>query len=1240
MSARQNPYVGLVPYTEADAEWFFGRDQEVRLITANLRAARLTLLYGASGVGKSSVLLAGVLPRLQHLVVEHRPVAAGNGRGTLLADRPPIAVTVFREWRDPPLAQLADGMRSAVAEACDDDVPPWDGAEPFTDWLRTLTARARTLLVVLDQFEEYFQYHPDETGPGTFGTQFPAIVNDPDLRVHFLMSLREDAWSRLDRFKGEIPELFGNYLRIDYLDRAAAHDAIVKPLEHYNETAAEPVGIEPELLDAILRDVRTGRLALAEGQPTGPGTEPAPEGEERVETPYLQLVMERLWAAGTANGGHALTLATLEELGGAASIVSSHLTDAMAALSADDRATAADVFGFLVTPSKTKIAHRASDLAYWAQRPEAEVRRVLDDLASGDRRILRRVPPPGDEEVDRYEIFHDVLADAILEWAGENRQQRQRAEAREARRRARRRNALRILGGVALVAAVVVAFLMWNHQRKHSADVATQAQIQNEKNRIKEAEQRSGVLARSSETQLGSDSERALLLALAAYRASHTDEAGRALGRAFAAARARAAYVERPSPGCATCATRARARPAPVAFSGTGPYFYGPFEPEGMNAGEQASLSPDGSMVALIRDGRVELWRPAEGKVDTVRGARGVAKVAFIGNGSRLLVLTRNGRALVAGGAGTARPLGDRPELLAVSADGRYVATTSGRALRVWPLAHPGAATSAKLGFFPGRLTFSPADPGVIAVMTYEGAPALVRWRSTARVPKPRGPFRPVPAAPAAAPSVEDSCFGAGPAMFSADGRVLISTGPDGRVIGLSMPELKKRFRLPPTVGCPSVVRVDAHARRVLVASGSVATIYSGRGGIPVAQLGGHTDSIADAAFSPNGDLVATAGADGSARVWDAETGVQLVDLRGTGLGGRVAPIAHVSFTPDGRFVVTADEDGVARMWVVTSGTRHLGAWRRRVRGVGLADDGRVLASLPGGAIVSLAPGGGRRQVVRKTPGHTGYTLFSADGTHAASFTFGKGNGSLLWFELGRRKLVRLASAEFVNSISISEDGRDVLVGGNRRLRVWSDGRASGVVRLTRDERRDGNIAELSKDGRRVLIARFLGGARLVNVDGTDEARLRGEAAKSLNTADFSPDGTQVVTAGQRGAVVWDAKTGRPIDRLGASVGPVTGAVFSRPDGLEITTVDRHGTIRIFDAEKREEKSALAPHPGARYGLLFNSATRTAVVVGEDGLAVRRCDACRSFEWLEAHAGARLTLTPAQVEDFIRKEAR
>ena len=59
------PYVGLQPYTEADIDYFFGRERDQRIIAANLGAARLTILYGASGVGKSSVLLAGVVPSLR-----------------------------------------------------------------------------------------------------------------------------------------------------------------------------------------------------------------------------------------------------------------------------------------------------------------------------------------------------------------------------------------------------------------------------------------------------------------------------------------------------------------------------------------------------------------------------------------------------------------------------------------------------------------------------------------------------------------------------------------------------------------------------------------------------------------------------------------------------------------------------------------------------------------------------------------------------------------------------------------------------------------------------------------------------------------------------------------------------------------------------------------------------------------------------------------------------------------------
>jgi RecA-family ATPase len=60
------PFVGLRPYTDAERDYFFGRERDQRVISSNLYAASLTILYGESGVGKSSVLLAGVVPGASH----------------------------------------------------------------------------------------------------------------------------------------------------------------------------------------------------------------------------------------------------------------------------------------------------------------------------------------------------------------------------------------------------------------------------------------------------------------------------------------------------------------------------------------------------------------------------------------------------------------------------------------------------------------------------------------------------------------------------------------------------------------------------------------------------------------------------------------------------------------------------------------------------------------------------------------------------------------------------------------------------------------------------------------------------------------------------------------------------------------------------------------------------------------------------------------------------------------------
>jgi len=91
--ARRSPYQGLTPFDERDKAYFFGREKDARLIAADLFASAVSILYGASGVGKSSVLRAGVVP--------------------LLRPREDLTVVVFNTWQSEPVAPL----KSAILEA-------------------------------------------------------------------------------------------------------------------------------------------------------------------------------------------------------------------------------------------------------------------------------------------------------------------------------------------------------------------------------------------------------------------------------------------------------------------------------------------------------------------------------------------------------------------------------------------------------------------------------------------------------------------------------------------------------------------------------------------------------------------------------------------------------------------------------------------------------------------------------------------------------------------------------------------------------------------------------------------------------------------------------------------------------------------------------------------------------------------------------------------------------------------
>src|SRR3954452_6399706 len=214
--AARSPYPGLLPFSGEDEPYFFGRAAEREIIAANLIASPLTILYAPSGVGKTSVLRAGVANDLEAL-------AKADATGT-----PEFLVAGVRRWAVDPIDEI-DAAVAAAARRNGLDPPPSDPR--LVDRLSALVDHTgATLLLIFDQFEEFLLYHQDAWKPGEPANEIALALNTNDLSVIFLVSIREDALAKLDRFKGRVPHLFENYLRLERLDVAGGCEAIERPL--------------------------------------------------------------------------------------------------------------------------------------------------------------------------------------------------------------------------------------------------------------------------------------------------------------------------------------------------------------------------------------------------------------------------------------------------------------------------------------------------------------------------------------------------------------------------------------------------------------------------------------------------------------------------------------------------------------------------------------------------------------------------------------------------------------------------------------------------------------------------------------------------------------------------------------------------------------------------------------------------------------------------------------------------
>ncbi|HEY3177722.1 MAG TPA: ATP-binding protein [Casimicrobiaceae bacterium] len=239
--SEQSPWPGMRPYREADTHFFFGRDSEISDLLARTNRSLLTLLYGRAGLGKTSLVRAGLAPRLMargFFPVYLRP------RALLEDGRDPVAEVI---------RTVAAAAKAHNVEATGTFEAPslWElfHRESFDFW--DANNRIVTPVLVFDQFEEVFQIL-DETSAAVpkikalldslselVENRVPARLGAMDLpnsdeyrfemaRADYrvILSFREDYLPQVRQLRTIVPSVIENHLRLEPLDGEQAREVV------------------------------------------------------------------------------------------------------------------------------------------------------------------------------------------------------------------------------------------------------------------------------------------------------------------------------------------------------------------------------------------------------------------------------------------------------------------------------------------------------------------------------------------------------------------------------------------------------------------------------------------------------------------------------------------------------------------------------------------------------------------------------------------------------------------------------------------------------------------------------------------------------------------------------------------------------------------------------------------------------------------------------------------------------
>jgi WD40 repeat protein/DNA-binding SARP family transcriptional activator len=1187
-----NPYKGLQPFQETDAQVFFGREALVSRLFERLNETldedpwitRFLVVVGPSGSGKSSVVRAGLLPVL------HK--ASRQGRRLHVVTMLP---------GDDPRSELRAALDEALPPDASTSSPPSED-QPLVQMLEERVPKGDCLFLIIDQAEELLTLTQDEEVRADFLADLLAALRVPDSCLHLVVTLRADHYAH----PLQSPE-WGKLVtqRVEFtlpLSPQEMRRAIEEPARRAG------VQLEPELVSTLIADA----------------------GQEAGALPLLQYTLTELFEQRT---GRTMTLASYREMGGLTGALVGRVEELYDGLTELERSMAQQLFLRLVVlrPDAAATRRRVSraellSLAEGHRTSETveagtqqERRETLESVMGlfGRHRLLTfdRDPAGGEATV---EIAHEALIvawDRLRDWIQAQREGlhlRRRLHAlvqawersgrdpsflargrqleqlrdwsattdltlldgelaylqsslaawqaettREAAMARRSRNRLRALVAVLTVAVLISGALgvFAFHQQRIAEREAAVAQSLN--------------LATSAQLALSEhDTDLALALALAANR------------------------LPDPPP-------QARLTLADAAYMpGTRRVFEGH---EGPIAG--LAISDDGrTAISASADATLILWDLDTGEViRRFTGHEGpVHNVALHPAGDRALSASADGALILwdlDSGQALRRFDGHTGEVrsVAISPDGkRALSGSADHTLILWDL-ESGQVLRRFTGHS-GEVLDVAISPDGKRAMSGSADHSLILWElSSGKVIHhfvgqsdtlegtydPQGHFGPV--------------WGV---AFSPDGQRAVSVAYDEYTLvwDLTTGEWLARFRPPALAAHLYGLAVSPDGRTALIGTldNRVALLDLAEGKTRL-ELHGHSGRVLSVAFTPDGRRALSGSSDGTLRLWDLHSGAELQRLSGTLLG------PGLDISPDGTTGLAATWDGAIWLWEYESGemTRALkGHTEMLFAGAYFTPDGERIVS-GSGDFLSVSDDNTVRvwdvatsDEIWRFEEHTDHVwdvAVSPSGRYAAS---GSHDGTLrLWdLETGEGRALLNVAPQAVRSVAFGPACANpsnrtkssvpcyLLVGlakgqssrpdyGLRLLEVPSGEevrRFEGHEEVVHDVafRSDGELALSASADQQVILWE--------TATGEIRHRLSGHAGSPLTVA-FSPDGDLVASAGQDQTVfLWDVETGLLLRRFAGHRELILEVAFA-PDGQSIWSVSDDDTVRQWEVNASQD---------------------------------------------------------------------